>query len=116
MGVRPALGGLIKTAFSTINSRRRNYTKGKRKRRKPVVRRPFARVKQTLMKISGEKLRITIKPHQHVTINLSRRHFKIRGRIGEPILTPTKIHTPLETNPPKEFADAIGWDSNLHSR
>jgi len=89
----------IKTAFSTINSWKRNYKKGKRKRRKPEVRRPFARVEQTLMKVSGDKLRITIKPHQHITVDLSKRYFPLRGRVGEPILTPTKSTSPWRSAP-----------------
>jgi len=107
----------IKTAFSIINSWKKNYTRGNRKRKKPVVKRPFVRVKQTLMKINGEKLRITIKPHHYATIDLSKRYFKIKGRIGEPILTPQKIHIPLETShtQQKKPTDKIGWDSNMLS-
>ncbi|WXG41209.1 MAG: transposase [Candidatus Freyarchaeum deiterrae] len=107
----------IKTAFSIINSWKKNYVKGNRKRKKPVVKRCFVRVKQTLMKISGEKLRITIKPREYATIDLSKRYFSIKGRrIGEPILTPTKLHLPIETNHAEQQqekpAERIGWDSN----
>ena len=51
----------LKTAFSIMRSWKKNYNKGKRKRRCPIVKRPFVRVKQTLMKREGERLRITIK-------------------------------------------------------
>nr|MDO8080369.1 transposase [Candidatus Freyarchaeota archaeon] len=127
----------LKTAFSIISSWKKNYVRGNRKRKKPVVKRCFVRVKQTLMKISDEKIRITIKPHQHVNIDLSKRYFSIKGRrIGEPILTPTKIHLPIEETsstkkpqpqqqqkkpPPQQqpaataAVDRIGWDSNKFS-
>jgi len=82
----------LKTAFSIMSSWKKNYNKGKRKRRCPIVKRPFVRVKQTLMKIEGEQLRITIKPREFVYIDLSKRYFKLNGRIGEPILTNTHIH------------------------
>lgn len=36
-----------KTAYSIMNSQRRNYLKGRRKRSKPVVKKKFVRVKET---------------------------------------------------------------------
>jgi hypothetical protein len=36
--------------------------KGDRERRRPTARRLFARAKQTLVKLEGEKLRLTVKP------------------------------------------------------
>jgi len=113
----------LKTAFSIINSWKKNYVKGNRKRKKPFVKRCFVRVKQTLMKISGEKIRITIKPHEHVNIDLSKRYFPLKGKIGEPILTPTKLHLPIETSNSEQqrkkrqpaVEQLIGWDSNKFS-
>jgi len=46
----------LKTAFSIMSSWKKNYRKGRRKRSCPIVRRPFVRVKQTLMKVEGDKL------------------------------------------------------------
>lgn len=102
----------LKTAFSIMDSWKKNYNKGKRKRRCPVVKRPFVRVKQTLMKIEGERLRITIKPYEFVYVDLSKRYFKLNGRIGEPILTLTHIHLPIEAGGRENEGHVIGWDCN----
>lgn len=106
----------LKTAFSIVNSWRKNYLKGNRKRHKPLVARSFVRVKQTLTKLEGDTLRISIRPREFVYVDLSRRYFSLDGKIGEPILTPTKIHIPIHQ--PKEkipIREEIGWDSNKFS-
>ena len=99
------INSAIDTAFSILDSWKKNYDKGKRKRNYPVAKRLFVRVKQTLMKIEKikdkngierDRLRISIKPRMFVYINLSKRYFEINGRIGEPILTPTEIHLPIQ--------------------
>ncbi len=106
----------LKTAFSIIDSWKKNYNKGWRKRNKPVVKRFFVRVKQTLMKVENERMRISIKPNQFVYIDLSKRYFALDGKIGEPILTDTKVHIPI-TLPDAEAdkRNMVGWDSNLLS-
>ncbi len=105
----------MKTAYSILGSWKKNYNKGRRKQNCPVVKRPFARIKQTMMKLEGDKLRISIKPFEYLYIDLSKRYFKL-GRIGEPILTPTHIHIPVEVrnnNCPEENRNIrIGWDMN----
>jgi len=105
----------LKTAFSIMRSWKKNYNKGKRKIRCPVVKRPFVRVKQTLMKREGERLRITIKPREYVYIDLSKRYFKLNGRIGEPILTLTHIYLPIEVEARENGGCKIGWDLNKYS-
>jgi putative transposase len=106
----------IKTAFSIIDSWKKNYNKGRRKQHKPVVKRFFVRVKQTLLKIEGECLRITIKPREFVYIDLFKRYFSSDGKIGEPILTDNHLHIPITMDDvPKENADVVGWDSNKFS-
>jgi len=106
----------IKTAFSIMNSWKKNYNKGRRKRNKPIVKRFFVRVKQTLMKLDGERLRITVKPRKFVYIDLSKRYFSLNGKIGEPILTDKCIHLPITIEDDEiENRDVIGWDSNKFS-
>jgi hypothetical protein len=60
-----------------MKSRRRNYVKGLRKMRCPVARRLFIRVKQTLCKLEGDRLRVSISPGRFVYFDLSRRYFKL---------------------------------------
>lgn len=121
------INSAIDTAFSIINSWKKNYDKGKRKRICPIAKRRFVRVKQTMMKIEKvkdkggreiDRLRISIMPNRFIYINLSKRYFKINGKIGEPILTPTHIHLPIiQSN--NSFEDIkpykIGWDLNKFS-
>ena len=61
---------MIDTAYSILDSWKKNYDKGKRKRNCPIAKRLFVRIKQTLMKVEEEKLRIFIKPYQFIYINL----------------------------------------------
>jgi len=114
----------LKTAFSIIKSWKKNYGNGTRKPRKPVVSRHFVRVKQTLMKLEGERLRITIKPREFVYIDLAKRYFKLEGILGEPVLTKEKIHLPISYSDAEDESNSaqksdnsndIGWDFNLYS-
>jgi putative transposase len=117
------VGSAIKTAYSIMESWRKNYLKGKRKPRCPQARRPFARVKQTLLKLESDTLRVTVKPGEFVYIDLSRRYFKLPSNvssagIGEPVITPGKIHLPIHVTEEEEkerTAEAIAWDSNMLS-
>jgi len=111
----------IKTAYSILKSWRKNYVKGDRKRNKPTARRLFARVKQTLIKLEGEKLRLTVKPGEHVYLDLSARYFKLPSEVssaglGEPIITPEKIHLPVHYEDDAQSGKpAVAWDFNLLS-
>ena len=71
----------IKTAYSILKSWRKNYVKGERKRRRPTAKRLFVRAKQTLIKLEGEKLRLTVKPGEYVYLDLSARYFSLPGEV-----------------------------------
>jgi len=110
----------IKTAYSILKSWRKNYVKGDRKRNKPTARRLFARVKQTLIKLEGEKLRVTVKPGEHVYFDLSARYFKLPSEVssaglGEPVITPEKVHLPVHYEDTQNGKPAVAWDFNLLS-
>ena len=105
----------IKTAFAIIKSWKTNYANGNRKARKPVVKRNFVRLKQTLFKLDGDKLRISIKPFEFVYIDLSKRYFKIGYKLGEPIITNEKIYLPFHYPSPVDNGKRIAWDSNVKS-
>lgn len=111
------INSVVDVAYSILDSWKKNYNKGKRKRNCPIAKRRFVRVKQTLMKIEGNELRISIKPRQFIYIDLNGRYFKISGRIGEPILTPDSIHLPIKqqlklSEDNSDNAYKIGWDMN----
>jgi putative transposase len=112
----------LKTAFSIVKSWRRNYVKGLRKMRCPVARRLFIRVKQTLCKLEGDRLRVSISPGRFVYFDLSRRYFKLPKEvsshgIGEPIITLNRIYLPihLPDEESKPLAERVAWDSNILS-
>ncbi len=113
----------MKTAFSIMASWKRNYDKGERKRACPHSRRLFLRVKQTLLKLEGNTLRITLKPREFAYVDLSRRYFKLPHNVssvglGEPVITPDRIYLPIhvaEEEEKERTAEAIAWDSNMLS-
>jgi putative transposase len=112
----------LKVAFSIMDSWRKNYVKGNRKRERPEAKRLFARVKQTLCKLEGDKLRVSIAPRRFVYFDLSKRYFRLpkevsSSGIGEPIITPDRIHLPIHL-PDKRAEptmEKMAWDSNMLS-
>ena len=111
----------MKTAYSIFRSWRKNYVKGDRKRNKPTAKRLFARVKQTLVKLEGEKLRLTVKPDEHVYIDLSKRYFPLPKEVssaglGEPVITLEKVHLPVHYEDGNQGKKPdVAWDFNLLS-
>jgi len=110
----------IKTAYSIFKSWRKNYVKGERKRRRPTARRLFVRAKQTLIKLEGEKLRVTVKPAEYVYLDLSKRYFPLprevsSSALGEPVITLEKIHLPVHYEDTQNEKPSVAWDFNLLS-
>ena len=110
----------IKTAYSILKSWRKNYVKGERKRRRPTARRLFVRAKQTLIKLEGEKLRVTVKPGEYVYLDLSARYFSLPGEVssaglGEPVITLEKVHLPVHCEDTQNSNPSVAWDFNLLS-
>ncbi|SEV84239.1 transposase [Thermococcus thioreducens] len=109
----------IKTAYSILESWRQNYLKGRRKRKKPVVKRKFVRVKTTLMKVEGSKIRITIKPREeYLELDFSGEWFyeRVKGwKVGELVIRDKDVY--LAFSEEVEFSGKIkiGIDSNLLS-
>jgi len=110
----------IKVAYSILKSWKRNYVKGERKRKKPVVKKLFVRVKETLYTYKNGKIRVTVVPRkQYLEFDLAKAWFKSRVEgleLGELILTRSELiitfRKPIEK---KNHAECIGWDSNLFS-
>jgi putative transposase len=63
----------IKQAYSILNSWRTNYLKGYRRAEKPMVKRRFIRVKETLYTYRNGVIRISVKPHREYL------EFDVRG-------------------------------------
>jgi len=111
---------VIKTTYSILNSWRRNYIKGKRSKNKPVVKRKFVRVKETLYRFKDWKITITIKPRQlYLEFDLSKAWFRKRVEgcdLGELILKEDELviafRKPANSTSTKK---KIAWDLNLLS-
>jgi hypothetical protein len=77
-------------------------------------------VKQTLIKLEGERLRLTIKPDEHVYIDLSKRYFPLPKEVssaglGEPIITLEMVHLPVHYKDKNQEKPNVAWDFNLLS-
>jgi len=115
----------LATAFSIMESWRKNYNRGDRKGKRPVARRLFARAPQDVCSLEGDKLRVTLAPGRYVWFDLSRRYFLLPGEvssrgIGQPVITPDRIDIPVHTPSARDgairpLARAMAWDSNLLS-
>lgn len=76
----------MKTAFSMMDSWRKNYVKVYRKGACPKARRPFIRVKQTTCKLEGDELRVSITPRSFVHFDLSKRYFRIPKEVSSSVI------------------------------
>jgi len=110
----------IKVAYSILNSWRRNYLKGKRGRKKPLVKRRFVRVKETLYIYRNGRIRITVKPREiYLEFDLSKAWFRKRVEgcdLGELILKENELVITFR-RPVKEekVSEYIAWDLNKYS-
>ncbi|MHA1607531.1 MAG: RNA-guided endonuclease InsQ/TnpB family protein, partial [Candidatus Freyarchaeota archaeon] len=106
----------IKVAYSIINSWRKNYLKGKRRKNKPIVKRKFVRVKETLYVYRNDKIRITVKPRElYLEFDLSNAWFgkRVNGRdLGELILKENELIITFRKEPLEKSLERIGWDLN----
>jgi putative transposase len=112
----------IKQAYSIIKSWRRNCMKGERHREKPIVKRRFVRIKETLYTYKDGKIKVSIKPYEeYLEFDISKSwfinehyltvtfRFKDRKRKGKITTTTTT------TNNNKNNNNKIAWDSNEKS-
>ncbi|XRO77894.1 RNA-guided endonuclease TnpB family protein (plasmid) [Methanocaldococcus sp. 10A] len=116
------IDGIIKTAYSILNSWVSNYKNGYRTKSKPIVKRLFVRVKTTLIKYDKDKgdIRITIKPRkEYLVLNIKNEWFfdKVKDLpIGEIILKENEAFLTFKDN--LSYSDKeiiVGVDSNLKS-
>ena len=110
---------VIRTAYSIVKSWRKRYVKGRAKKRKPRVKRRFARCKVTLMKVDYERkvIRITLRPYEYVEVPYGDGWFVKQGRVdgctvGEVILKDDRVLIPFKKFETVSISGAIGWDCN----
>jgi putative transposase len=109
----------IKQAYSMLKSWRRSYLKGERRREKPVVKRRFVRVKETLYTYRSGKIKVSIKPHEeYLVFDVSRAWFLSRaeGELGELILGEKYLTLTFRSSKRLEKVKGkVAWDCNEKS-
>ncbi len=109
----------IKQAYSLLKSWRRNYIKGERSRRKPVVKKRFVRIKETLYSYKDGVIKVSIKPHEEYLIfDISKAWFlsRAKGGMGELILNENYLTITYRRRVKgKPINGKIAWDSNEKS-
>ena len=108
---------VIRTAYSIIESWRKRYVKGKAKKKKPIVKRRFARCKISLMKVDYERriIRITLKPREYIEVSFDKQWFNKRiedWKVCEVILKDDRIIIPFKKENRYEMDMEIAWDCN----
>ena len=109
----------IRTAYSILGSWRQNYLKGLRRKRKPTVKREFVRVKTTLMRVEGTRIRVTIEPRKrYFEFDFSEEWFYERVKdckIGELIIKEKEVYITFKREVELKGRIFIDVDSNLKS-
>ncbi|MEM0041886.1 MAG: transposase [Candidatus Korarchaeum sp.] len=109
----------IREAYSLLKSWRRNYLKGRRKG-KPVIKKRFVRVKETLYSYREGKIKVSIRPYEEYLIfDISRAWFSRRakeGELGELILKERYLTITFRFKEREEKTiGKIAWDCNVKS-
>jgi putative transposase len=114
----------IKQAYSILKSWRRNYMKGERHREKPIVKRRFVRIKETLYTYKDGKIKVSIKPYkEYLEFDISKSWFisRAKGELGELILNEHYLTVTFRFKDRKRKGkittnnNKIAWDSNEKS-
>jgi len=107
----------IKQAYSIINSWRKRYLKGKARRDKPILKRKFVRIKETLYSYRDGIIKISIKSFQeNISIDLKNAWFwnRIKGLdLGELILKEDRLIITVRKKVKLKIENPIAWDINL---
>jgi len=108
----------IKQAYSMLKSWRRSYLKGKRRREKPIVRKRFIRIKETLYTYKDGRIKVSVKPHEeYLVFDISRAWFlkRAKGELGELILSEKYLTVTFRLKREEEVKGKIAWDCNEKS-
>jgi len=108
----------IKQAYSILKSWRRGYIKGERRREKPVVKKKFVRIKETLYSFRDGKIRVSVKPYEeYLEFDVSKAWFlgRARGEPGELILGEKYLTVTFRFEKDEEVGGNMAWDCNEKS-
>jgi putative transposase len=109
----------IKQAHSIMKSWRRNYIKGRRRREKPIVKKRFVRIKETLYSFKNGRIKVSIKPYEeYLEFDVSKAWFlsRVEGEMGELILNERYLTVTFRFKKNEgEVRGKIAWDCNEKS-
>jgi putative transposase len=108
----------IKEAYSIVKSWRRNYIKGERRREKPIVKKRFIRIKETLYSYKNGKIKVSIKPYkEYIMFDISKAWFlsRAKGEMGELILNEHYLTITFRFKEKIKTKGSIAWDCNEKS-
>ncbi len=110
----------IRMAYQVLRSWKANYVKGRRKRRKPIAKRLAARIKNTLFRVRGNKLVLTVIPRRlYLEFDFSNAWFldRMKGwRVGEIILRERDLIMMFtRKRESRDTGGVIGWDMNEYT-
>jgi len=108
----------IKQAYSMLKSWRRSYLKGERRREKPIVKKKFVRIKETLYSFKDGRIKVSIKPYEeYLEFDISKAWFlnRARGEMGELILNENYLTVTFRFKSEGEIRGKIAWDCNEKS-
>jgi len=108
----------IKQAYSILKSWRRSYIKGERRIEKPIVKKRFVRIKETLYSYKNGKIKISIKPYEeYIMFDISKAWFlrKAKGEMGELILNEHYLTITFRFKEKIKTKGSIAWDCNEKS-
>jgi putative transposase len=108
----------IKQAYSIIKSWRRNYIKGERERKKPIVKKRFVRIKETLYSFKNGRIKVSIKPYEeYLEFDISKAWFfrRAKSEIGELILNEKYLTITFRFKRNEEVNGKMAWDCNEKS-
>jgi len=108
----------IKQAYSMLKSWRRNHLRGERSREKPLVKKRFVRIKETLYTFKHGKIKVSIKPYkEYLEFDVSKAWFlnRIKGEMGELILNEKYLTVTFRFKRKQETEGKIAWDCNEKS-
>jgi putative transposase len=109
----------IKQAYSMLKSWRRSYIKGERHREKPVIKRRFVRIKETLYTYRDGRIKVSIKPYEeYLEFDVSKAWFlsRARGEMGELILGERYLTVTFRFKEGEgESEGKVAWDCNEKS-
>ena len=110
----------IRSAYQVLKSWKTNYVRGRRKRKKPIVKKLAARIKNSLFRVQGNRLILTVMPRKlYLEFDFSNAWFldRVKGwKVGEIVLREKDLILMFaREKEDRKHEGVIGWDMNKYT-